>query len=120
MALVRLGHLGSGRMSGLQFGSTDRASLLVKTHSVVGGISLFKRFLLDLGSQPRWCAVETGSRRQENVPPVLKRCLIVLVTIQGIPSSNYDAGGKPGAAQRVMPLICIERALPGGVVFEPT
>jgi hypothetical protein len=61
--LLRLGPPVSGRMSGLQLRSTDRASLLVKTHSVVGGISLFKGFLLDLGSQPRCCASGYGYRR---------------------------------------------------------
>jgi hypothetical protein len=53
-------------------------SLLVNAHSVVGSISLFKRFLPDLVSYPRWCADGFGDRRQENVPPVSKGCFIVL------------------------------------------
>ena len=57
---------------------TDWASLLVKNHSINGCISLCKRFLLYLGSYPRWCAESLGDRRQENVPPVSKSCFIVL------------------------------------------
>jgi hypothetical protein len=42
-----------GGVKGSQLGITDCASLLVKRHSVVGRISLYKRFLLNLTSYPR-------------------------------------------------------------------
>ena len=57
---------------------TGWASLLVKSHSVVGCISLYKGFLPNLGSYPRWCANGFGDRRQENVPPVSKGGFIML------------------------------------------
>jgi hypothetical protein len=50
-----------GKVSGLQLGTTDRASPLVKTHSVIGCISLFQRFLLNLSGEQRSCAVGFGS-----------------------------------------------------------
>jgi hypothetical protein len=65
-------------MKGSQLGITGRASLLVKVQSVVSCISLYKRFLPNLGSYPRWCANGFGYRRQENVPPVSKGCFIML------------------------------------------
>jgi hypothetical protein len=50
----------------------------VKTHSVVDCSSLYKCFLLDLGSEPGYCADAFSDRRQENLPPVSKGCFIVL------------------------------------------
>jgi hypothetical protein len=49
----------------------------MKTHPVAGCISLYKRFLLNLGRYPRWCADGFGDRRQENLPPASKGCFIV-------------------------------------------
>jgi hypothetical protein len=64
----------------------------VKTHSVVGCISLYKRFLLDLGSEPRCCADGNGDE-----PPVSKGCFIVLAKSDVLRASHcqvYDAAGK--------------------------
>jgi hypothetical protein len=72
----------------------------VKTHSVVGCISLYKCFLLDLYSEPRCCADGFGDRQQKNVPPVSKGCFIVLAKSDVLRASHrqiYDAAGKPGA-----------------------
>jgi hypothetical protein len=76
---------------------TGWASLLVKNHSVVCCISLYKRFLPNLGSYPRWCANGFGDRRQENVPPVSKGCFIMLPksdVLRARHRLNWDAASK--------------------------
>jgi hypothetical protein len=50
----------------------------VKSHSVICCISLYKGFLLNLGSYPRCWTDGLSDRRQENLPPVSKGCFIVL------------------------------------------
>jgi CheY-like chemotaxis protein len=68
----------------------------VKSHSVVRSISLFKRFLLNLGSEAPWCA-DRRYRRQQNLPPVSKCCFIVLMkpdVLRARHRPRYDAADK--------------------------
>jgi hypothetical protein len=72
----------------------DWASLLVKNHSIKGGISLCKRFVLYLGSYPCCGVDEFGDGRQVNVSPLTKSCFIVLAELDVLGASHrriYDA-----------------------------
>jgi hypothetical protein len=62
-----------------QFGGTGRAHPDVSIQPFLGGISLLKRFLLNLSSLTGRCAHEIGVQREEDISPMSEGRLIMLL-----------------------------------------
>lgn len=79
--------------------TTDGTFELVKAHSFVGCISLIQRTLLELSTSPSGSAYKSSIRRQYDLPPMPKRCVVALSKSDVFWTGHDNARPKAGCSE---------------------